>query len=95
MLLHNGNAKRSAYFCLIIFAVMAPIGVAVGSLPALAPYTPQLLAVVIGIFMHVATTILFESSEDHHYNLQKGVAIALGAAIAALGVLLPLHSHAH
>jgi hypothetical protein len=74
---------------------MAPIGAAIGSLPALEPFTPQLLAVVIGIFMHVATTILFESSEDHHYNLQKGAAIALGAGIAALGVLLPLHSHAH
>ena len=95
MLFHNGNAKRRAYFCLLIFAVMAPIGAAIGSLPALEPYTPQLLAVVIGIFMHVATTILFESSEDHQYNLQKGAAIALGAGIAALGVLLPLHSHAH
>jgi hypothetical protein len=27
--------------------------------------------------------------------LQKGAAIALGAGIAALGVLLPLHSHPH
>ena len=95
MLLQNGNAKRRAYICLFIFGVMAPIGAAIGSMPALEPFTPQLLAVVIGIFMHVATTILFESSEDHHYNLQKGAAIALGAGIAALGVLLPLHSHAH
>ncbi len=95
MLLHNGKAKKRAYVCLLIFCVMAPIGATIGSFPALAPYTPQLLAVVIGIFMHVATTILFESSEDHQYNLQKGAAIALGAGIAALGVLLPLHSHAH
>ena len=95
MLLHNGNAKRRAYICLLIFGLMAPVGAAIGSLPALEQYTSQLLAVVIGIFMHVATTILFESGEDHHYNLQKGAAIALGAAIAALGVLLPLHSHAH
>ena len=95
MLLHNGNAKRRAYICLLIFSLMAPVGAAIGSLPALEQYTSQLLAVVIGIFMHVATTILFESGEDHHYNLQKGAAIALGAAIAALGVLLPLHSHAH
>jgi len=95
MLLHNGNAKRIAYICLLIFGLMAPVGAVIGSLPALEQYTSQLLAVVIGIFMHVATTILFESGEDHHYNLQKGAAIALGAAIAALGVLLPLHSHAH
>ena len=95
MLLHNGNADRRAYICLLIFGLVAPIGAAIGSLPALEPFTPKLLAVVIGIFMHVSTTILFESSEDHHYNLQKGAAIALGAGIAALGVLLPLHSHTH
>jgi len=95
MLMHNGGDKRHAYICLFIFAVMAPAGAAIGSLPALQNYTPQLLAVVIGIFMHVSTTILFESGEEHHYNLQKAIAIALGAGIAALGVLLPLHSHAH
>ena len=95
MLLHNGGDKRRAYLCLFIFAAMAPAGAAIGSLPALEKYTSQLLAMVIGIFMHVATTILFESSEDHQYNLQKGIAIALGAGIAALGALLPMHSHAH
>ena len=52
-----------------------------------------LLAMVIGIFMHVSTTILFESSEDHHYNRRKGIAILLGAGLAALGVLIPLHAH--
>jgi zinc and cadmium transporter len=95
MLLHNGNSKTRAYVCLAIFCIMAPAGAAIGALPALEQYAPQLLAVVIGIFMHVSTTILFESGEEHHYNLQKGAAIALGAGIAALGVLLPLHSHAH
>lgn len=95
MLLHNGNNKTRAYLCLAIFCVMAPAGAAIGSLPALGQFKAQLLAVVVGIFMHVSTTILFESGEEHHYNLRKGAAIALGAAIAALGVLLPLHSHAH
>ena len=48
---------------------------------------------VIGIFMHVSTTILFETSEDHHYNRKKGIAILLGAGLATLGVLIPLHAH--
>ena len=95
VLLHNGNSKTRAYVCLAIFCIMAPVGAAIGSLPALEQYTSQLLAVVIGIFMHVSTTILFESGEDHHYNLQKVAAIVLGAGIAVLGVLLPLHSHTH
>lgn len=78
-----------------VFAAMAPLGAVAGQLPMLAGHHHWLLAMVIGIFMHVSTTILFESGEEHHYNLQKAIAIALGAGIAALGVLLPLHSHAH
>ncbi len=95
MLLHHGGNKKRAYLCLLIFAAMAPVGAAIGTLPVLHNYTAQLLAVVIGIFMHVSTTILFESGEEHQYNRQKAIAIVLGAAIAALGVLLPIHNHAH
>ena len=93
MLLHNRNAQKRAYGLLAVFALMAPIGAFIGNLSFLEPHAPYLLAMVIGIFMHVSTTILFESSEDHHYNRRKGIAILLGAGLAALGVLIPLHAH--
>ena len=93
MLLHNRGAQKRAYGLLAVFALMAPIGAFIGNLSFLERHAPYLLAMVIGIFMHVSTTILFESSEDHHYNRRKGIAILLGAGLAAMGVLIPFHAH--
>ena len=93
MLLHNRSSQKRAYGLLAVFALMAPVGAFIGNLSFLEHHAPYLLAMVIGIFMHVSTTILFESSEDHHYNRRKGIAILLGAGLAALGVLIPLHAH--
>ena len=93
MLMRNRNSQQRAYGLLDVFALMAPVGAFIGNLSFLESHAPYLLAMVIGIFMHVSTTILFESSEDHHYNRRKGIAILLGAGLAALGVLIPLHAH--
>jgi hypothetical protein len=40
------------------------------------------MAIVVGIFLHISTTILFESSEGHKFNFQKLIAIALGSVLA-------------
>ena len=93
MLMRNRNSQKRVYGLLAVFALMAPVGAFIGNLSFLESHAPYLLAIVIGIFMHVSTTILFESSEDHHYNRRKGIAILLGAGLAALGVLIPLHAH--
>lgn len=42
-----------------------------------------LLAISVGIFLHISTTILFETGEQHRYNLRKVVAILLGVLFAA------------
>ena len=39
-------------------------------------------AVVIGIFLHISTTILFEAGEGHKFNLSKLTAICIGVLIA-------------
>ena len=93
MLMRNRNSQKRVYGLLAVFALMAPVGAFIGNLSFLDRHAPYLLAMVIVIFMHVSTTILFESSEDHHYNRRKGIAILLGAGLAALGVLIPLHAH--
>ena len=93
MLLHNSRTVKNAYLALLVFTLMAPIGALIGSHPKLENQAPYLLALVIGIFMHVSTTILFESGEDHQYNRRKAIAIFLGAALAALGIFLPIHAH--
>ena len=40
------------------------------------------MALVIGIFLHISTTILFESSEEHRFNYYKLITILLGAGLA-------------
>jgi len=39
-------------------------------------------AVVVGILLHVSTTILFESSKDHQFNWSKIISILLGIGLA-------------
>jgi hypothetical protein len=54
---------------------------------ALAAHSRELMAFVIGIFMHISTTILFESSDIHRFNVTKLMAIALGTALGVLSVV--------
>jgi hypothetical protein len=46
------------------------------------------MAVVIGIFMHISTTILFETSDVHRFNYAKLGAIGLGTGLGILSVML-------
>lgn len=91
MLLQSGISRRRAFGLLGVFTIMAPLGALVGSIPILAKHHNWLLAIVIGIFMHVATTILFETEEGHRVNLQKCIAIVLGTALAIGTITLPIH----
>src|SRR5207237_1410681 len=77
MLLQTGLKRSHALGLLGLFAAMAPLGMSLSSHTALAHHSRELMAIVIGIFMHISTTILFESSDIHRFNLAK-----LGAIIA-------------
>ena len=73
---------------MLLFALMSPLGSFSGSLFAdLVEFHNEIMAVVIGIFLHISTTILFESSEGHKFNSKKIFSILLGAAIAYLSLL--------
>ena len=75
--------KLKIAFFLILFALMTPIGVVLSQeFTFLENYYYEISALVIGIFLHISTTILFESSEGHKFNLSKLVAICLGILIA-------------
>jgi hypothetical protein len=39
------------------------------------------MALVVGIFLHISTTILFETEENHKFNMVKFIAIIIGASI--------------
>ncbi|WP_299129222.1 ZIP family metal transporter [uncultured Winogradskyella sp.] len=68
---------------IFIFAVMTPLGTFISNTVSLdQKVLVSINALVIGIFLHISTTILFEASEGHKFNLSKLVAICLGVLIA-------------
>lgn len=68
---------------LILFALMTPFGSYLSeNVNFLDPYYPEIAAVVIGIFLHISTTILFESSEGHTFNFSKLMVIVVAFALA-------------
>jgi len=84
LLQSNYNKTQIASF-LIVFALMTPLGTLISNnVGAIQDYAHIINAFVVGIFFHISTTILFESSEGHKFNLTKLVAIVLGVVMAYL-----------
>ncbi len=81
---YKAKFKRSSILVfLFLFACMTPIGSWLSAeIEMLAAYITPINAVAIGVFLHVSTTILFESSKDHKFNLVKLLSIILGTVIA-------------
>jgi zinc and cadmium transporter len=88
LLLHQNIAKNKIVLYLVFFAAMAPLGSVLGNVlqnayPHLSQLTTIFTAIVVGIFLHIATTIIFESSEkNHRYHISKLISIIAGAALA-------------
>ena len=72
-------------FYLVLFSIMTPIGTWMTSnVVWLQDYYEELTAMVIGIFLHVSTTILFENNEGHKFNLTKLLVILSATLVAYL-----------
>ncbi|SDG75867.1 ZIP family metal transporter [Psychroflexus sediminis] len=82
--LFNTNlSKLKIAVFLILFALMTPLGSFVqNNTSLLDEISIYLDAIVIGIFLHVSTTILFESSKDHKFNIYKFGIIVFGIVLA-------------
>lgn len=80
----NANLNKTAIFIFMItFAIMTPLGTFLsGYLPILNQYYNEITAVVIGILFHISSTIIFESSEGHKFNIAKVSMIILGIGLA-------------
>jgi zinc transporter ZupT len=88
MLLQTGMKRTAALGWLGLFAMMAPLGMTISGHTPLAAHSRELMAVVIGIFMHISTTILFESSDIHRFNVAKLTAIIVGTGLGFLSLML-------
>ncbi|WP_442266229.1 ZIP family metal transporter [Tenacibaculum sp. ZS6-P6] len=77
--LHSKFSKLKTFFFLFLFSLMSPIGYYLGeTINWIQHYHQEITSLIIGVFLHISTIILFESSENHKFNLQKFTAILLG-----------------
>ncbi|QIH38027.1 ZIP family metal transporter [Flavobacterium sp. Sr18] len=75
--------KKAIFFFMITFSVMTPLGTILSDyLPILNVYYTEITAIVIGILFHISSTIIFESSEGHKFNIAKVSMIVIGIALA-------------
>src|SRR5687768_1070975 len=83
------------FLALILFASITPLGMILGNYIqyslAMESFNSYALAIATGIFLHISTTIIFESGENHKYNISKFVAILFGFA----GSMIPHFFHQH
>ena len=80
----NANLSKPIIFLFMMtFAVMTPLGTLVsGYFPVLNHYYNEITAVVIGILFHISSTIIFETTEGHKFNIAKISMIVLGIVLA-------------
>lgn len=79
----NSKLKTASIFLFIgAFSLMTPLGSYISTSPWIGHYGHFLTALAIGVFFHISTVILFESSQGHAFNLRKLLVIILGVAIA-------------
>lgn len=78
-LVNSNFSKITIGFFLTVFALMSPLGVLISDkIIFFELYSSEITAIIIGIFLHISTIILFESSENHNFNLHKFLAIIAG-----------------
>jgi zinc transporter ZupT len=84
------HSKKRAVPYLVAFSVAAPIGLVISTEFLEAELLGEtglvfLYALVSGNFLHISTTIVFESSPEHKFNARK-LAVAVAGALVAIGV---------
>ena len=80
----NAKLNKKAIFAFMFtFAIMTPLGTIISEyMPILNDYYTEITAVVIGILFHISSTIIFESSEGHKFNVAKVSMIIFGVILA-------------
>lgn len=75
--------KKAIFAFMFTFAIMTPLGTIISEyMPILNDYYTEITAVVIGILFHISSTIIFESSEGHKFNVAKVSMIIFGIVLA-------------
>lgn len=90
VLVHQLGSIKKAMPYLVAFSLAAPVGLLLSNYLSTQDLITRnglvyLYALVCGNFLHISTTIVFESSPEHRFNALKLVAVLIGA-VTAVGV---------
>tara|TARA_R110002072_G_scaffold20688_2_gene74806 strand:+ start:8945 stop:9679 length:735 start_codon:yes stop_codon:yes gene_type:complete len=87
LLVASKISKIQAWIFLALFSVTTSVGLLIGyntsSILEEGSFD-VILAVVVGMFLHISTTIIFETSENHKFNFLKLLTILGGCGLAFL-----------
>lgn len=87
LLLKSSFSKQLVLVLLIVFAAMSPTGALIADQMTLnMTWISRTVAIVIGSFLHISTTILFEADDtnQHKVSWSKLITISSGTALALL-----------
>lgn len=88
------KGKAMPVALLTLFALAGPAGVLFSNFlgtelaGTFQNFYNYMLAIVVGIFLHISTTILFETEENHRINFLKFTVVILGFALTILLTIL-------
>lgn len=90
VLVYRLNNFKKAFCYLLIFAVASPLGILFSNyiIPEQIKEGDVFLVLsglVAGNFLHISTTILFETSPEHQFNRNKTIATLVGVLLALAG----------
>lgn len=81
--INSGLKKPVIMLFMLAFAAMTPLGTLLSAqLEFISHYYTEISAIVVGILFHISSTIIFESSEGHKFNLAKLIVIVFGVIMA-------------
>jgi zinc transporter ZupT len=82
-LMHSKLKPTAIFIFIFVFSLMTPLGTYCSDFyPIINQYHNQITGIVIGILFHISSTIIFESSEGHRFNVAKISMIILGFLVA-------------
>lgn len=90
-MLASGFSSRKTILWVGIFTAAAPLGVLTGTLIEDTKILFYLLAIALGSFFHVSTTIIMESGKNHKLSMKRLMVVLVGFGLAALSAGFHVH----
>lgn len=81
-LLKSKLNKQGVFWFMMLFALMTPLGSLLSEYVIASHWRLYFSALVVGVFLHISTTILFETTEGHKFNFAKLLVVVVGFLLA-------------